>query len=1011
MDKIGQSEKTTQDRIVRLFQEELGYSFLGNWKSRSNSNVESTLLTDYLKRCKIPDTQIDRTLDILKRTATNYEKTLYEKNKEFYSLLRYGVPVKEEVGENTLTIPVIDWENPTRNDFAIAEEVTVYGRAEKRPDLVLYVNGIALAVIELKSSTHSIGEGIRQSILNQRPEFIQDFFSTVQFIFAGNDTEGLRYGTIETKEKYFLKWKEDVEDVSRLQIDKYFLKLCNKQRLLEITHNFTLFDGGTKKLPRPHQYFAIKAAQKFVERKEGGIIWHTQGSGKSILMVFLAKWILENNPNARVAIITDREELDKQIKKVFEQAGEKIYRTSSGQDLLKQLGQPRPRLLCSLIHKFGRRDVDDFNAFLNEIKNSSVVPQGELFVFVDEAHRTQSGKLQLLMKAILKTAVFIGFTGTPLLKKDKKTTLEVFGRYIHTYKFNEAVEDEVVLDLMYEARDIDQRLSSPEKVDTWFQAKTKGLNNYQKHELKKKWGTMQKVLSSKSRMEKIVQDIIFDFSTKPILSSEYGNAILVAGSIYEACKYYELFQNTELKNKSAIITSYNPSTGDIRTEDTGENTETEKEFIYKTYKNLLGIKSTESYEDDAKQSFIEAPVKMKLLIVVDKLLTGFDAPSCSYIYLDKSMQDHGLFQAICRVNRLDGEEKQFGYIIDYKDLFKKVENAVAVYTSEMDLTNATREDSEIILKDRLKTAKDKLENALEEIEILCESVEHPKSLLHYIQYFCGNPEVPEELRDTEFRRASLYKLTANLVRSFSNICNELEEANFTSTEIERIHERVEFYRDLRETIRRASNEIIDLKSYEADMHFLIDHYIQADESRKISRFDDMALLDIIEKLGIAKAIEALPQAIQVDHEASAETIENNIRQKIIQNHLSDPAFYSEMSELLFSLIQRRKFEALNYETYLQSIAAIAMRVSKGQNDDLPKSLKSKGLRALYNNLGKNEELAQKIHSAILTEKPDGWKGNELKERVLKHALYKALDKNAEEVERIFKILVEQPEYE
>ncbi len=294
------------------------------------------------------------------------------------------------------------------------------------------------------------------------------------------------------------------EDGAFSELDKVI-----KERLIELMHDFVLFDGGTKKLPRVHQYFGVKAAQAHVHRREGGIIWHTQGSGKSIVMVLLAKWILENNPNARVAIVTDRDELDKQIEGVFTEAGEPITRTSSGRDLMTQLGQAKPRLLCSLVHKFGRREVDDFEQFIKELAAQPCQTVGEIFVFVDECHHTQSGKLHRTMKALMSNAMFIGFTGTPLLKQDKQTSLEVFGGYIHTYKFSEAVEDEVVLDLVYEARDIDQHLGSEDKIDAWFDVKTKGLNEWQKAALREKWGTMQNVLSSRSRMERVVQDIIY----------------------------------------------------------------------------------------------------------------------------------------------------------------------------------------------------------------------------------------------------------------------------------------------------------------------------------------------------------------------------------------------------------------------------------------------------------------------------------------------------------------------
>ena len=320
------------------------------------------------------------------------------------------------------------------------------------------------------------------------------------------------------------------------------------------------------------------------------------------------------------------------------------------------------------------------------------------------------------MKALMPGAVFIGFTGTPLLKRDRDTSLEVFGNYIHTYKFGEAVEDEVILDLVYEARDIPQQLGSQQKTDAWFEAKTKGLNDWQKAALREQWGTMQKVLSSKSRMERLVEDIVFDFSVKPRLASKRGNAMLVASSIYEATKYFELFEKTVFKGRCALVTSYSPHAGDVTLEETGANTETEKQFLFNTYMALLknvdakpGKSKTETYEDEVKRRFVKEPATMRLLIVVDKLLTGFDAPSCTYLYIDKSMQDHGLFQAICRTNRLDGDDKSFGYIVDYKDLFQKVQGAMAVYTSELDHSDGGS-SPEVLLQDRLKKGRERLDD-------------------------------------------------------------------------------------------------------------------------------------------------------------------------------------------------------------------------------------------------------------------------------------------------------------
>jgi type I restriction enzyme, R subunit len=1042
MSTVGQPERATQERVICLFRD-LGYTYLGDWTDRAgNSNIEEGLLTAWLTLRKHSPAQISAALYRLRTEANNHNRSLYANNQAVYSLLRYGVPVKTEAGKVTETVHLVDWEHPEHNDFAIAEEVTLQGGLERRPDLVLYVNGVAIGVLELKNSRVSIGDGIRQNLSNQSAEFNAWFFSTVQFVLAGNDSEGLSYGAIGTPEKMFLKWKEDEQDNNGFKLDKYLRKMCGKARLIELMHDFVLFDGGEKKLPRAHQYFGIKAAQEYVRLKRGGIIWHTQGSGKSIVMVLLAKWILENNPQARVVIITDRDELDGQIEGVFSAAGEVIYRTSSGRDLIKQLGQATPRLLCSLVHKFGRRDgakgEGDFDAFIKELKAHPSPTVGEVFVFVDECHRTQSGRLHKVMQAMMPNAVFIGFTGTPLLKQDKETSLEVFGGYIHTYKFKEGVADGVVLDLVYEARDIDQRLGSRSKIDAWFEAKTRGLNAWQKDALKQQWSDMQAVLSAKERMERVVADIVFDFSVQPRLSSARGNAILVASSIYDACKYFTLFQKTPFKGKCAVITSYDPQTRDVTQEEVGNNTETGKQFIYNTYTELLkdvaatpGLSKTATYEENAKTLFKKEPANMKLLVVVDKLLTGFDAPPCSYLYIDKSMQDHGLFQAICRTNRLDGDDKEFGYIVDYKDLFKKVEDAISVYTSELD-HSAGGADPEVLLQDRLEKGKERLDNAIEAAVLLCEPVEPPKGDLEHIQYFCGNTEIASDLSEREPRRVALYKAVVAFLRAYAAVANDLDAAGYSAAEVARIKRQMQEFVSVREVVRQAAGEKLDLKAYEADMRHLLDTYVEADEPRKISPFDNMGLLDLIAKTGIANALQSLPKGMRDNKKAVAETIENNVRRKIMKEQLTDPAFYAKMSALLDEVIKLRKERAEEYEEYLKRIAELAKRVDAGKSEDMPAQLDTPGRRALYNNLkahpsappesGVGEQrspygssadpildLALLIDQSVRTVRPDGWRGVQAREQVIKAALYRILLDEAE-VERVFLILKAQGEY-
>jgi len=1010
MSTVGQIEKKTQARVVKLFRDTLGYDYLGNWIEREdNRNIEPKLLSAFLRKQGRDESLITKVLYQLEKAAGDTSKSLYDRNRAVYDLLRYGVKVKAGVGENTQTVWLIDWKQPEKNHFAVAEEVTVPAADAKahgkRPDVVLYVNGIALGVVELKRSTISVAEGIRQNLDNQKKVFIEHFFSTIQLVMAGNDTEGLRYATIRTPERYYLTWKEDSSTENLL--DRALIQLCGKARFLELIHDFILFDAGTKKLCRHNQYFAVRASQDHVRRREGGIIWNTQGSGKSLIMVWLAKWIREHVTDARVLIITDRDELDKQIEKVFSGVKEDIYRTKSGADMIAKLNATNPWLLCSLIHKFGGKedgeDVGDIPGYIEEVKKAlppGFKAKGDLYVFVDECHRTQSGALHDAMKAILPNAMFVGFTGTPLLKTDKKKSIEVFGRYIHTYRFDEAVKDGVVLDLRYEARDIDQSITSQKKIDQWFEAKTKGLTDLAKAQLKQRWGTMQKVLSSQDRLEKIVADIMLDMETRDRLKSGHGNAMLISGSIYQACKFYELFDKTDLHGKCAIVTSYTPSTADIKGEESGEG-ETEKLHEYAIYQKMLAdwfneapgkaVNKAEKFETEVKKKFIEEPGQMKLLIVVDKLLTGFDAPPATYLYIDKQMQDHGLFQAICRVNRLHGDDKEYGYIIDYKDLFKSLETAVHDYTSGA-LDGYDREDVAGLLKDRLEKARERLEEAREAVKALCDPVEPPKDTAAYLRYFCAKDSGnAEQLKENEPNRLALYKHVAAFVRAFANLANELEEAGYTGAEVNTLKTEVDHYEKVRNEVKLASGDYIDLKMYEPAMRHLIDTYIRAEESEKISAFDDMSLVQLIVERG-TDAVSALPKGLRENKEAVAETIENNVRRLIIDEQPINPKYYEKMSDLLDALIEQRKKEALDYQKYLEKIVELTKKVKDPTaGASYPKLLNTPAKRALYDNLGRNERLALAIDAAVVAGKQDDWRSNSFKIKKVKLAIKGALE--------------------
>ena len=1050
MTGVGEREARTQRRVVEFFRDVLGYDYLGHWQDRpDNRNIEEGLLRDWLRRRGHGDGIVARALHDLKQAAAlGGGKALHDANRAVYDRLRYGVKVRPAAGERTVTVWPIDWENPGNNHFALAEEVTVAGRNAKRPDLVLYVNGIALGVLELKRSTVSASEGIRQNLDSQKPEFIRPFFATVQLVMAGNDTEGLRYGVIETPEKHWLRWKE--AEAHSAAGDSPLLRelgqLCGKERLLEIVHDFIVFDAGVKKVCRHNQYFGVRAARRHVERREGGVIWHTQGSGKSLTMVWLAKWIREHVAGARVLLVTDRTELDEQIEQVFNGVGEDLRRTRSGADLVRVLGAREEWLIGSLIHKFGAAEEGDVDAFVEDIKRhlpGNFAAKGELFVFVDECHRTQSGKLHDAMRELLPGATLIGFTGTPLLKEDKRRSIETFGPYIHAYKYDEAVSDGVVLDLRYEARDIDQNLTSQAKVDQWFEAKTKGLTELASAQLKQRWGTMRRVLSSRDRLSKIVADILLDMETRDRLKSGRGNALLVSDSIHSACRLFEMFRATSLAGKCAIVTSYRPAPSDIKGEETGEGL-TEKLIRYDAYRKMLAahfdepeeaaMKKIEAFEREVKKRFVEEPGRMKLLIVVDKLLTGFDAPSATCLYIDKHMQDHRLFQAICRVNRLDGEDKEYGYVIDYMDLFRSLEKSVRDYTGEA-FDGYDAEDVQGLLKNRLRQGRERLEEAREAVKALCEPVEPPRDSAAYRRYFCAAESGDAaQLDANEAKRVALYRHVAAFLRAYANLANEMGEAGYSEAEARAIKAEVDHYEKVRQEVKLASGDYVDLKMYEPAMRHLLDTYIRADDSEPLSEFDDLTLVELIVERGKEGLESALPERIRRDPEAMAETIENNVRRIVIDEMAVNPKYYERMSRLLDALILKRRQESLDYKEYLDRIIALTKRIKRPESgSSYPPSIDTAALRALFDNLESapasttrepppppyaekpahtdaREEKALALDRAIRSVKRADWRGNVFKEREVRNAIRSVLAGDDALADAIFEIVKSQPDY-
>ena len=1015
--RITSAERAIQNHVLRLICEQLtNYTYIGNLRDVENSNIREEVLMKWLCSSDRGEAKLshDQAQEALRKLKTGVKScstfdTLMQTSEEIYDMIRFGTSISQGIGQQHKAVHFIDWKHPEQNIFEVAEEVTVKSDGvgmydHVRPDIVVYVNGIALCVIELKRSGVPVTEAIRQNYRNQQNGYIPQFFTTVQLTMAGNPSEGLWYGTTCTPEKFYLHWKETTgksydpaldeqtfKDVVN-ELDRSLLQMLEPTRLLAFIHDCVVYDGGTKKVARPNQFFALQSAIPRIKAKESGIIWHSQGAGKSLTMVWLAQWIKENIEDARVVIITDRDELDKQITNGFRNSGlldknhdTSFYHAQSGSDLLSKLNSHAPWLITTLIHKFGGRadsgEIQEYKKYgkksaeqcLKEIADNlpaGFEAKGNIFVFVDECHRTQGGVLNKAMKMIMgDNVMMIGFTGTPLLKrseKGSKTSQENFGTYIHSYRFDEAVDDGVVLDLRYEARNVEQSLADPNAMDQLFEHKTRNLTPKAKEALKDRWAQLQSIYSSDDRMRRIVGDIMLDMETRPALEGGYGNAMLVAESIYEAYKYWSLFKEQHFSHHCAVVTSYEPDIS-IANGFSDEYRKSEEEMKYQWSREMMGDMTPEKFEEWAKDRFIKRPGEMKLLIVVDKLLTGFDAPSATYLYMDRKMVDHNLFQAICRVNRTNGEQKEFGYIIDYRGLFKFIEGAIEDYTNGQNgVENFDKEDIKELLKSRLQCAREELEKALERVARICEPVELPRKEDNFYDYFCFPYDTPADEQEALIirnagKREDFYNAVMCLNRRYAAIAMEMVEAGYSDEQAQAIYTKVKDYEELRHAIMQRSGDYVDMKKYDAQMRALLDRYIIAPRSEKLESLDNFSFLDIIQidENGDVTGVDENAERELGGMRGVAETMTANVRSVINRKRERNPEEYKKFSERINRLLTELQAGTIEYRKFLQEIKLLSDELRQGNTSDA--RLDNAAKKDLCDNLGGNVELTLRVY--------------------------------------------------
>lgn len=940
------SEKSTsQQPILELFKS-LGYKYISedeNKRLRDN-NLNKVLFEEILAK-KLDEINRYEYKGVsyhfspstigqaIKDLNVNLLTGLISTNEKIYDMLTYGKSYEEilfDGSKRSFDFKFIDFDNPTNNDFYVTEEFAVKRQNENvydkddlnqsntaRPDIVLFINGIPVVTIECKNVDETIEQGISQTIRNQKPEYIPQLFKFIQIVMSIKMNDA-KYATVGTPAKFWTEWKEEeldwqnnildkiVTDRQVTKQDRDIVSLFEKNRLMEIIHDYIIFDEGTKKVCRHQQFFATRAIiDKIKNKHEGGVVWHTQGSGKSITMVYTTRKLMSDPTfkNTQIVLVTDRVYLDKQLNKTFNHIGLEAKRANTGEDLKKFIEDPNVRIISTIVNKF-----------VTAVNKGTQVNAENTIILVDEGHRTEYGEFNRRMREVFKDAIYVSFTGTPVMKKEKDT-FRKFGGLIHKYSLDDALADKEIVPLIYEGRMVDQEVTKQD-IDRRLDLITRNMTENQKRDVMSKWSRFEKVASSQRRIELIAFDIAEHY--KETLYQTEFNAMLATNSKYDAIRYYKIFQDEfpEL-NVAYVITAPDDREGE-------DDFETETSDIVKqTYnRTMQNYKDADEYEELIKSKFIHGDID--ILIVVDKLLTGFDAPRASTLYLDKHLKEHGLLQAIARVNRLY-EGKDYGLIVDYRGLLGNLKDALTMY-KDVGLEGFETEDVENSVY-YIDNEIDKLYEAHNDLVNIFSTIKNKDDFEEYC-IFLEDEKIRKDFYDKLCKFGSSLNLIYNSDTGYYKVGKDT---------LNQYKREFNFYQKLRENVKIRYSEKVDHREYEAKMQKLLDDDVIATDIMKITEpveiSDNVKFEEEVAKMSTKRG--------------KADTIRTRMEKTIIEKAPTDPAYYKKFSERIEETISDYRAKRISDDEYFKRMQEIYKDYKNGDSGIKYPSNVNEDTRAFY----------------------------------------------------------------